>query len=287
MWNLLSRGYDYAFDDDISVTNPPIPASSSVGLLSTSINGNVTIETDENNKRHNNTTEEESDDNVPKRPKLGDFIGLNQSRVVRPSSYSREFTAITSENDSVGNTTQPTVDDGSLPQCNCRTAVVLRTVVKDGPNKGKGFYSCSKNGADKCGYFQWKDNNQSVESRSNTRNAVSSDVAVTPMCLCNPPEPSIIRVVSKEGSNKGKQFYCCSKKSRDQQCKYFAFINENAASSGDAARTQTSTASATTSAMNCKCNVAAKVLKVKKEGPNCGKEFYTCSTKTCNFFQFI
>jgi hypothetical protein len=36
--------------------------------------------------------------------------------------------------------------------------------------------------------------------------------------------------------------------------------------------------------MNCTCGEAATLLTVKKEGPNFGKNFYCCKTKTCKFF---
>ncbi|OAG31629.1 DNA topoisomerase III [Nematocida displodere] len=36
----------------------------------------------------------------------------------------------------------------------------------------------------------------------------------------------------------------------------------------------------------CECNVASKVVTVKKEGPNKGKEFYNCTMGQCDFFQW-
>ena len=36
------------------------------------------------------------------------------------------------------------------PDCNCGTTATLRTVKKEGKNKGKKFWSCFK-----CGYFLW------------------------------------------------------------------------------------------------------------------------------------
>ena len=34
---------------------------------------------------------------------------------------------------------------------------IIREVKKDGPNKGKCFYTCSRYYDDKCKYFVWKD----------------------------------------------------------------------------------------------------------------------------------
>ena len=36
--------------------------------------------------------------------------------------------------------------------CPCR-----RTVQKDGPNKGRDFYTCAKPRDDQCGFFEWAD----------------------------------------------------------------------------------------------------------------------------------
>lgn len=283
MWGALTRGYDFAFDDDLIVATP------------STVDHHVIVEKDENRKRQNAVQERQS--SSPKRPKLGDYIGVNQSRSGRQSVYSKEFTAITEIETGV-NATQPAGDDVPLPQCNCRIPAVSRNVVKDGPTKGKGFYACSKTGAEKCNYFQWKDSLPS-ENRHSNNNIItinSNEAVATPSCLCH--EPSIVRVVNKEGPNKGRRFYCCGKTSRDQQCQYFAFVHENTNAAvpiaGDTGRSQGSgitavrnQGSSTIATMNCKCNVVARVLKVKKEGPNIGRDFYTCSTKTCNFFQFV
>ena len=34
---------------------------------------------------------------------------------------------------------------------------VRRTVQKEGPNKGRQFYTCSKPREDQCGFFEWAD----------------------------------------------------------------------------------------------------------------------------------
>jgi hypothetical protein len=40
--------------------------------------------------------------------------------------------------------------------------------------------------------------------------------------------------------------------------------------------------------MNCFCNLKANYFTVKKEGPNTGRKFYTCSNKeaSCGFFKW-
>ena len=42
--------------------------------------------------------------------------------------------------------------------CNCGTEAVQRTVQKEGPNKGRQFFTCCKPRDDQCGFFEWADN---------------------------------------------------------------------------------------------------------------------------------
>lgn len=42
-------------------------------------------------------------------------------------------------------------------QCQCRIDAVQRTVGKEGPNKGRVFWGCSKGKDDGCGFFEWDD----------------------------------------------------------------------------------------------------------------------------------
>lgn len=42
-------------------------------------------------------------------------------------------------------------------ECNCNQAATLRTVSKDGPNKGRQFYSCAKPMGQSCNFFKWAD----------------------------------------------------------------------------------------------------------------------------------
>lgn len=42
-------------------------------------------------------------------------------------------------------------------RCNCQLQAQLRTVQKDGPNKGRQFYSCSKPIGEGCNFFKWAD----------------------------------------------------------------------------------------------------------------------------------
>lgn len=64
-----------------------------------------------------------------------------------------------------GNTSQgfgngrPGAGNGGDTMCNCNEPAVTRTVMKDGPNKGRMFHTCGKPREQQCGFFQWADEN--------------------------------------------------------------------------------------------------------------------------------
>eukprot|EP01134_Creolimax_fragrantissima_P003790 CFRG3790T1 len=45
---------------------------------------------------------------------------------------------------------------GTSTSCGCGNVAVERTVVKEGPNKGRQFNACGKGPGQGCGYFEWK-----------------------------------------------------------------------------------------------------------------------------------
>ncbi|XP_076865277.1 DNA topoisomerase 3-alpha [Brachyhypopomus gauderio] len=49
--------------------------------------------------------------------------------------------------------------DGGETMCNCNEPAVTRTVMKDGPNKGRMFHTCGKPRDQQCHFFQWADEN--------------------------------------------------------------------------------------------------------------------------------
>lgn len=66
-------------------------------------------------------------------------------------------------------------DNHQPPQCRCGEAAVKRTVVKEGPSKGKKFWSCEKGQSDgSCGFFDWAvDDQGAVAGPSRTNNTNS------------------------------------------------------------------------------------------------------------------
>jgi hypothetical protein len=130
--------------------------------------------------------------------------------------------------------------------CHCGLTTVLREVKKDGPNKEKLFYTCSKSYEEKCNYFMWKDESDKkrginvnikptllkdpelCEERKETTEEYDEKYykqqqKMGLMCYCK--LPSVSREVKKDGPNKGKVFYTCSRYF-DDKCKYFVWKDE-------------------------------------------------------------
>uniref|UniRef100_A0A3P8YYX9 Endonuclease 8-like 3 n=1 Tax=Esox lucius TaxID=8010 RepID=A0A3P8YYX9_ESOLU len=91
-----------------------------------------------------------------------------------------------------------------------------------------------------------------------------------PKCPCCVSHglPSVLRVVTKQGENKGRQFFTCSLP-RERQCNFFEWADAHFPSCHHAKR-----------------SLMRTVLKL---GPNNGRNFYVCSFpkgKQCEFFQW-
>jgi hypothetical protein len=133
--------------------------------------------------------------------------------------------------------------------CHCGLTSVLREVKKDGPNKEKMFYTCSKSYDDKCNYFMWKDESDKKRGINVNIKSIQSSILKDPeLCeerkesteehdekyykqqqkmglICYCKLPSVSREVKKDGANKGKIFYTCSRYF-DDKCKYFVWNDE-------------------------------------------------------------
>jgi hypothetical protein len=120
--------------------------------------------------------------------------------------------------------------------CYCKLPTVLREVKKDGPNKGKLFYACSKYYAYKCDYFMWKDescirinknaqiNSKEKQEQKKQQLEVEENIeSIVTRCFCK--LPTVLREVKKDGPTKGKMFHTCSKYYNDK-CKYFMWHDE-------------------------------------------------------------
>ncbi|PSN32683.1 DNA topoisomerase 3-alpha [Blattella germanica] len=126
--------------------------------------------------------------------------------------------------------------------CNCGEDAVLLTVRKDGPNKGRPFYKCGKPQGEGCNYFMWGDNENSpplMNNRNdNERNSTSNNYQNTwslqatnedgrsetdVNCSCGVPAKRL--TVHKDGPNKGRLFYTCSKP-QNGRCNFFKWADD-------------------------------------------------------------
>ncbi|KAL8293634.1 hypothetical protein RQP46_000335 [Phenoliferia psychrophenolica] len=140
---------------------------------------------------------------------------------------------------------KPDYDDnaggGAIPSCKCDEPAVERTVNKDGPNKGRQFYSCSKSMDNGCGFFEWNGEGgggggggQVVPKKragagfggdSQQRKRPNNDQDDSERrCKCD--LTAARKTVSKEGPNNGKGFYTCPNVSKSAQCGYFEWAED-------------------------------------------------------------
>jgi DNA topoisomerase-3 len=91
------------------------------------------------------------------------------------------------------------IDPEVIPNCQHGVPAFVRTVLKDGPTKGKQYYGCGL-GSEKCSFFQW------VGAPN-----------------CEHELPCTRQVVKKEGRNQGRNFWCCN---QIDKCKTFRWIKD-------------------------------------------------------------
>lgn len=108
--------------------------------------------------------------------------------------------------------------------CSCNQPAVQLTVRKEGPNKGKKFYKCTtgvQNGG--CDFFLWAPDTGTAGGDYNNRTVVNNAGDVI-NCNCN--QPATLRTVSKDGPNKGRQFYSCAKPMGQNNCNFFKWADD-------------------------------------------------------------
>ncbi|XP_017774613.1 PREDICTED: DNA topoisomerase 3-alpha [Nicrophorus vespilloides] len=114
------------------------------------------------------------------------------------------------------------------------------------------------------------------------RNLPSSDDTI--VCNCN--EPAVLLTCQNNGPNNGRQFYKCYCNDPSRKCNFFLWAPEE----GHGPEPRASAASAEEEEIKCKCAMMAVTKTVQKEGPNKGKQFYTCPKpmgSSCNFFKWV
>lgn len=120
------------------------------------------------------------------------------------------------------------INISETPVCACNEPAVQRTTTKEGPNMGRTFFTCG-NRDKRCNFFQWCDAvvaptaaptaGHVVRTASGHQSATAAGgrggggAGVTGggviVCKCNEPAP--LFTVNKEGPNRGRKFYSCSK----------------------------------------------------------------------------
>uniref|UniRef100_A0A3Q0R051 Endonuclease 8-like 3 n=1 Tax=Amphilophus citrinellus TaxID=61819 RepID=A0A3Q0R051_AMPCI len=101
-----------------------------------------------------------------------------------------------------------------------------------------------------------------------TSRATSMPLSPSAPCCASHRRPAVLRVVHKEGENKGRQFYSCSLP-RETKCNFFEWADLHFPF--------------------CHHGKRCLMRTVLKLGPNNGRNFYTCSFqkgKQCGFFQW-
>ncbi|CAG0915750.1 unnamed protein product [Notodromas monacha] len=176
--------------------------------------------------------------------------GNNQSNMSRiPNTYSHHRDVTQGNNRS---------DVGDEVKCKCGNPANLLTVKKEGPNTGRKFYACAKSNGTDCNFFSWEDAVSAPRDRptgstisfpapqlngSNSSFGVNSGGSFSNpgswdgpsndvqeyMCDCNVVARKF--TVNKEGPNKGREFYVCSKNQGDAgRCSFFLWADSNPSS---------------------------------------------------------
>ncbi|KAK9117737.1 hypothetical protein Sjap_016684 [Stephania japonica] len=100
------------------------------------------------------------------------------------------------------------------PECICGAGPCIRcTVKKDGVNKGRQFFKCPEQGASKCTFFHWCD-----EEMSPQKCGVPS--LFSPDCSCGAGKCRRL-TFTEEGENKGKGYFVCPVKKGQGACNFF------------------------------------------------------------------
>ncbi len=205
------------------------------------------------------------------------------------------------------------------PACNCGDTSVLRTVGKDGPNKGREFWVCPKPRGEDCGYFLWNDDAaaagaQQAQGRAGpsrapapaaprSRQPTGGQDAGDDARHCTCGDTAVLRTVNKDGPNKDRQFWCCSKPRDSGQCDFFEWADEpprqsrnggggggGSGMNGSGADQRSHSGSNSRDPPRCSCSLEAQLKVSHKDGEDKGREYWTCSRSSnilkCKFFEW-
>ncbi|OXU30865.1 hypothetical protein TSAR_001335, partial [Trichomalopsis sarcophagae] len=146
--------------------------------------------------------------------------------------------------------------------CNCHQVAKQLTVRKEGPNQGRTFYKCAKPAGSDCNFFLW---GSEIE---NGGGAVTA--AQRPAPANNSWNQNQNFQNNRQNPPNGRQ---------NNRNAFNASGNWDDGGDWNNDNQQ----------VMCNCGNPAKKLTVSKEGPNKGREFYSCPQgvkSDCNFFQW-
>ncbi|KAG7553551.1 hypothetical protein FFLO_03058 [Filobasidium floriforme] len=119
---------------------------------------------------------------------------------------------------------------GTAPDCQCGAPAKQLVVRREGANKGRPFWTCSKGQDEGCGFFEWADGCENVATAPRRTTSAAQNRPAPPLrppsrpdnegpqCSCG--MPAVQRTVQKAGPNQGKTFHTCSKP-QGEQCGFF------------------------------------------------------------------
>jgi hypothetical protein len=158
--------------------------------------------------------------------------------------------------------------DGPNPDCQCGIPAIQLTTKREGPNKGRPFWTCSKGKDDGCGFFvsrvavritTWAD--CSLQAWADDTEEVMPPTRAAPgpaQVICGTSSPfASVSLINLEKQSRGGP-----SRSRPRQ-------DDN-------------------QGIQCGCGTPAVQRTVQKAGPNQGKTFHTCPKpqgEQCGFFE--
>ena len=95
---------------------------------------------------------------------------------------------------------------GETPEVARNYAKMKVVSDKENHNLGRPYFVCPKR-RNKCNYFVW------------------GDQIIVEKPLCNHGKPSKLTTVKKEGSNKGRKFFCCAER-KENSCKFSQWFKD-------------------------------------------------------------
>lgn len=169
---------------------------------------------------------------------------------------------------------QKTDEDQTSPTlCYCKKEARAGKVLKEGPNQGKSYVSCTDR---TCKFFKFTTEAVAAQPPPSAAQpppeeeaAAAKEPAKEPThCRCG--DALVSKTVTATGTNCGRNFWACVKGKKDfGGCGYFAWHAATEPPPEDAANPAP--------VPNCKCKVPVVTKKISIMGPNFGRLYASCA----------